>query len=120
MVKIAGDHTTGAARPKEDIISVPAAPAPGGPAAMPAPAAPPSPEAAPAGGSVAVNVDQVARPGALVSGTVRFSDGQTGAWYMDQMGRLGVVPTQQGYKPAAADVEAFQQKLEAELTRLGL
>ena len=62
----------------------------------------------------------MARPGAMVSGGVKFSDGQTGAWYMDQMGRLGVAPSKQGYKPSAADVEVFQQKLEAELTRLGL
>jgi hypothetical protein len=81
----------------------------------------------PAGGSagtaaadgVSVMVDAVARPGTLSSGSVRFSDGQTGVWYMDEQGRLGVAPAQKGYKPSAADVESFQKKLEVELTRLG-
>jgi hypothetical protein len=74
----------------------------------------------PANSAVSVTVDAVTRPGSMVSGGVKFSDGQTGAWYMDQMGRLGVAPTKQGYKPAAADVEAFQIALEKELSRLGM
>lgn len=111
------------ARPKEDKIPVLAAPAspPASPAgAAPSPAASAAQDPVPTGAGVKVAVDAVTRPGALVSGTVRFSDGQTGAWYMDQMGRLGVVPAKQGYKPDAADVEAFQQQLETELSRLGL
>ena len=81
-----------------------------------------SPEAAPAkpAGGVSVTVDQVTRPGAIVSGKVTFSDGQLADWYLDQMGRLGVAPKQQGYKPAAADVQQFQASLEKEITRLGL
>jgi len=116
------------ARPKEDKLATLPAPAKpqgettAGPAAAArAEAASPSAsEPSPTGAGVSVMVDNVARPGALVSGKVKFSDGQTGEWYMDQMGRLGVVPTKQGYKPAAADVEAFQQKLEEELSKLGL
>lgn len=109
-------------RPKEEKIPVLAAPAsaPAEPAAGPAPPLATAPEAAPAGTSVSVAVDKVTRPGSLVSGTVRFSDGQTGAWYMDQMGRLGVAPSTPGYKPGAADVEAFQQALDKELSRLGM
>lgn len=80
----------------------------------------PGPETTPApGGNVSVNVDAVTRPGALVSGSVSFSDGQTAAWYLDQMGRLGIAPQQQGYKPSAADLEAFQRGLETELSKLG-
>jgi len=75
--------------------------------------------AEPASRGVSVVVDAVARPGALVSGSVRFSDGQSGVWYMDQFGRLGLAPAQQGYKPSAADMTAFQQALEAEMSRLG-
>src|SRR5258705_493202 len=44
---------------------------------------------APSTGGVKVNVDKITRPGAVVSGHVTFSDGQTGEWYLDQMGRLG-------------------------------
>lgn len=72
-----------------------------------------------AGANVSVTVDAVTRPGAMVSGNVTFSDGQSAGWYMDQMGRLGVVAKTQGYKPSAADVQAFQQALEAEFSKLG-
>jgi hypothetical protein len=69
---------------------------------------------------VSVNVDQIARPGALVSGKVTFSDGQKAEWYLDQTGRLGVIPSQQGYKPSAADVQEFQMALQEQLQRMGL
>jgi len=76
--------------------------------------------AAPSGaGGVSVGVDQVARPGALVSGTVSFSDGKSGAWYLDQMGRLGVIPSQQGYRPSPEDMQTFQAQLQNELAKLG-
>jgi len=89
----------------------------------PPPAAPksatPSTEPPPSTGKVSVVVDQLTRPGAIVSGKVTFSDGQTAEWYLDQTGRLGVVPKQQGYKPSAADVQQFQMALEKEISRLG-
>ncbi|MGA2246716.1 MAG: hypothetical protein ABSH48_17125 [Verrucomicrobiota bacterium] len=71
------------------------------------------------GGKVAVTVDQITRPGAIVSGKVTFSDRQTAEWYLDQTGRLGVVPKQQGYKPSAADVQDFQIALQQEMAKLG-
>jgi hypothetical protein len=71
-------------------------------------------------GKLSVTVDTVARPGALVSGNVTFSDGQTALWHLDQMGRLGLAPKQPGYKPSAADVQSFQQALEGELSKIGL
>jgi hypothetical protein len=80
----------------------------------------PADEAAPATGKVSVSVDQLTRPGALASGKVTFSDGQTADWYLDQTGRLGVVPKQPGYKPSPADVQQFQMALEKEIARLGL
>ena len=75
---------------------------------------------APASGKVSVSVDQLTRPGALVSGKVKFSDGASADWYLDQNGRLGVVPQQQGYKPSAPDVQEFQIALEREMVKLGL
>jgi hypothetical protein len=71
------------------------------------------------GGKVSVNVDQITRPGAVVSGKVTFSDGQIADWYLDQAGRLGVVPKVQGYKPSAADVQDFQLALQQEVAKLG-
>jgi hypothetical protein len=66
-----------------------------------------------------VTVDQLARPGAMVSGKVTFSDGQKADWYLDQAGRLGVVPVVQGYKPSAADVQQFQLALQDEMAKMG-
>ena len=68
---------------------------------------------------VSISVDQITKPGALVSGKVTFSDGQTADWYLDQTGRLGVVPKQAGYKPSPADVQDFQLALQQEVAKLG-
>lgn len=68
---------------------------------------------------VQITVDRLAHPGALVSGGVTFSDGQTAQWRLDQMGRLGLVPKQQGYRPSAMDVQDFQMALEKELRKTG-
>jgi hypothetical protein len=73
----------------------------------------------PGGGKVSVSVDQITKPGAIVSGKVNFSDGQTADWYLDQTGRLGVVPKQPGYKPSPADVQEFQLALQQEVAKLG-
>lgn len=81
------------------------------------PAEPP-PGRAPSGG-VALTVDQIARPGTVVSGRVTFSDGKKAEWYLDQTGRLGLAPEQQGYRPPATDVQQFQAALDAELTKMG-
>lgn len=69
---------------------------------------------------VSVVVDQLARPGAVVSGKVTFSDGNTADWYIDQTGRLGLAPQVAGYRPAPADVQQFQIALEAELGKMGM
>lgn len=110
-------------------------PAPPAPAAAPAPLqvmpdeapplgtdAPGAPESSTdlTGARVTVTVDAVTRPGALVSGGVTFRDGVTAQWHLDQAGRLGLASSKAGYKPAAADVQAFQIELDKELRRLGL
>lgn len=71
-------------------------------------------------GRVTVTVDRVTRPGAMVSGGVTFRDGVTAQWYLDQTGRMGLTSSQAGYKPSAADVQAFQLELDKEFQRLGL
>ena len=69
--------------------------------------------------SVSVTVDQIARAGALVSGKVTFTDGQSAEWYLDQAGRLGLAPMAQGYRPPQADIAEFQRQLQEELARMG-
>jgi hypothetical protein len=110
-------------KPVESALSVSAAPPAAGArsplagpgAAMPKPA---TPAAGP--GKITLSVDQLTRPGAVVSGKVTFSDGNTAAWQIDQTGQLGLIPPMPGYRPPAADVQPFQTALEAELHKLGL
>jgi hypothetical protein len=71
-------------------------------------------------GGVSVSVDTLMRPGAMVSGKVRFSDGQTAQWYLDQFGRMGMVPPSPGYRPPQQDIPQFQVLLDKELTRMGM
>jgi hypothetical protein len=71
------------------------------------------------GGKVSVQVDTVTRPGAIVSGKAAFTDGNTADWYLDQTGRLGFIPQQQGYRPPAPDLQQFQAALDSELSKLG-
>jgi hypothetical protein len=91
------------------------------PAATPAAAGLPtiSAEPAPLPGNVSVSVDQITKPGAMISGKVTFSDGQIADWYLDQTGRLGVVPKVAGYKPSPVDVQDFQLALQQEIAKLG-
>lgn len=85
-------------------------------APVPAGLAPETPATA---AKVRVSVSPIQRPGVLVGGSVTFSDGQSGTWQLDEAGRLGFVPPFPGYKPAPADVQAFQLELDAELRKLG-
>lgn len=74
---------------------------------------------APSKGGVSLTVDQVTRAGAVVSGDVTFSDGKKAEWYLDQMGRLGLAPSEKGYKPSQADLMDFQSALQQELAKFG-
>lgn len=82
-------------------------------------ASPAAPDNEPPFGGVSVTVDQIARPGAVVSGKVKFSDGKGAAWLIDQMGRPGLIPDEQGYRPSQADIAEFQMQLQDELARMG-
>jgi len=89
--------------PVEDLPEAPAEEAELPPADLP-----PAEEAL---GEVTVDMDAIVIPGAMASGTVTFSDGQSGKWYLDQMGRMGISGFGQGYRPSPADSAAFQKKL---------
>jgi hypothetical protein len=82
--------------------------------------APPGLSGAPASpGGVSVKLDTLARPGAVVSGKVTFSDGKLAEWYFDQTGRLGLVPQETGYRPPPADLQQFQALLDVGLSKMG-
>lgn len=70
-------------------------------------------------GTVSVTTDTIARPGAMISGRVTFSDGQTGMWHLDQFGRFNLVPPVPGYKPSEEDIQKIQPLLDRELSKAG-
>jgi hypothetical protein len=71
-------------------------------------------------GSVSVDVDAIMRPGALVSGTVVFSDGKSLNWQLSANGQLGLIPGDDpDYRPAPEDVQEFQVQLEEVLRKKG-
>jgi hypothetical protein len=109
-------------RPIETVLPSPGGAPPAGkraPGNQPgaAPANPP-PMGGGAGG-VSVAVDQLTRPGAVVSGKVTFTDGNTAGWQIDQYGQLGLIPTKAGYRPPPSDMQSFQVAIEEELSKLG-
>lgn len=71
-------------------------------------------------GQLVLKVDEITKPGTIVSGSVTFSDGGKAAWHLDQTGRLGMNPETPGYRPPEPDIQEFQVALDRELTRLGI
>jgi hypothetical protein len=76
--------------------------------------------AAGAPGNVRVTMDEVAVPGAMVSGKVTFSDGEKAVWMIDQYGRPGLDPDQPGYRPSPEDIESFQSQLSELVRKAGI
>ena len=74
-------------------------------------AAPKAEDAPAAGNGTVVELSKLARPGVMLSGTVKFASGSTAEWYVDQMGRLGL-DNLKGEKPTPEDIDAFQIELE--------
>ena len=69
---------------------------------------------------LSVSVDPLAPPGVIACGSVVFSDGTSGKWMLDQMGRLGLSGLPEGYRPSPEDGAQFQPKLLAALRAKGL
>ena len=67
-----------------------------------------------------VTIDALMLPGTIAAGDVTFSDGKTGKWYLDQMGRLGIGNLPEGYRPSPTDAALFQQQLMGLLQTRGL
>ena len=71
-------------------------------------------------GGVIVDVDAVIRPGSLVSGNVRFSDGVALGWQLTSTGQLGLIPGDDPeYRPSNEDLQAFQTQLQEVLKEKG-
>ena len=71
-------------------------------------------------GGVIVDVDAVIRPGSLVSGNVRFSDGVSLGWQLASTGQLELIPGDDPeYRPSNEDLQAFQNQLQEVLKEKG-
>lgn len=69
---------------------------------------------------VTVDVDAVIRPGSLVSGNVRFSDGVVLGWQLTSTGQLGLIPGDDPeYRPSNEDLQSFQTQLQEVLKEKG-
>ena len=62
-------------------------------------------------GRTTVTLDQLARPGFLATGGVKFGSGASGNWCLDQMGRL-MFEKLEG-KPDRQDLQEFQLELQS-------
>jgi hypothetical protein len=82
------------------------------------PASPLDP-AAPAGGAVTVELDELTRPGAMVSGRIVFSDGEKAVWFIDQTGRPGLETDTPEYQPVEEDLIEFEKQLRALMAQEG-
>lgn len=69
---------------------------------------------------VMVTVDTVLRPDALISGQATFSGGQTAAWWLDQMGRLGMDPSEPDFRPSDSQMRSFQMALQRTIQESGM
>jgi hypothetical protein len=104
--------------PKADASDVSKSPAPKPGATAPVDAGLPEDAGdAPAPSGVRVSVDKVnLNPSAMATGTVTFTDGVTGKWIVDLQGRPGLVEVSKpGYRPSAAETQAFMQELSLAL-----
>ncbi len=72
------------------------------------------------GGPVTVSVDTIKRPGAMLSGRATFGGGKSMGWQIDQFGRLGLLPSSDGFRPSPADLEEFQYQLQLVLRQKGM
>jgi len=72
-----------------------------------------------AGGGVALTVDSVLRPGAIISGKADFGAGQVATWWLDQMGRLGLDAPDPAFRPSEEQAIAFQNELRKVLRKSG-
>lgn len=69
-------------------------------------------------GEVNMTLDELVRPGMMVSGRVTFSDGEPALWGLDQMGRLDLDAETPGYQPSEEDAASFQDQLRAKLEEM--
>lgn len=68
---------------------------------------------------VTIEIDKIMPPGAILSGSVTFSDGMTGSWQLDQRGRIAINPLTEAYHPSEEDIQEFERQLQQVLHKAG-
>ncbi len=70
--------------------------------------------------SVSMEVDAVTPPGALLSGRVTFSDGESLSWQLMSNGQLGLIPGDDpNYRPSPEDMQDFRSQMDDLLRKKG-
>ena len=62
---------------------------------------------------VEVSIDDIPVEGGLLSGRVKWTDGESAFWAINEMGALDLKMDDPTYQPIKEDIEAFQTKLRA-------
>ncbi|OGV48359.1 MAG: hypothetical protein A2X49_13170 [Lentisphaerae bacterium GWF2_52_8] len=68
-------------------------------------------------GKTNIELSPIARPGAIMSGKVKFGSGASAEWMLDQMGRLGL--DKKSGEPNQQDIQEFQVELQKALSKMG-
>ena len=68
---------------------------------------------------IAVTLDRIMKPGALVSGEAVFPGGQNIHWMLDRMGRVAIDKAPPGFAPSQDEALAFQNALRETLMKNG-
>ena len=66
-------------------------------------------------GKTVVNVSKLVRPGAVMSGDVKFKSGAKAEWSLDPIGRLSLNPAGASGSPTEEDLQDFQIELQKSL-----
>jgi len=61
-------------------------------------------------GNTSLEVNKIARPGAILSGSVQFGSGASAEWVLDQLGRIALSNAKG--KPDEQDIKEFQVELQ--------
>jgi len=69
---------------------------------------------------VTVTISELQRPGMMANGSATFANGQVAEWYLDQMGQLGMNPTDPEFRPSPQQMLAFQQELQRVAQQKGM
>jgi len=62
-----------------------------------------------------ITVSRVVRPGAAMSGEVKFASGAEAEWFVDAYGRLGITPKPGSSRPTEEDLREFQMELQKKI-----